>query len=283
MKQEKLLSELYKKYRGGELGRRDLECGIFQYLLDNYERYNVFPGDRDKWEEFLSWAYLRLTRSIDLYREMGSSFDAYIASLVHFASKEYRCREEDHRITEYTCWTAKARESEDMKVYESEEEYSEGPKEIFIPKGVKRQQILFLLLKTYHFVNDDIINRSAPLIGMDSEVICFLIEKVKILRSVNDDEIYNLREKVHGQYYRCLAYQRRMDMTLPGTMYHEKMRGRFERAQKRYTAMKKRFGRMRMTASNRMIANVLGVPKGTVDTGLSTIKKRFGSSTREAA
>jgi DNA-directed RNA polymerase specialized sigma24 family protein len=38
--------------------------------------------------------------------------------------------------------------------------------------------------------------------------------------------------------------------------------------------MKKRLGKMRTAASNRMIAEVLGVPLGTVDSSLYAIKNR---------
>jgi hypothetical protein len=53
------------------------------------------------------------------------------------------------------------------------------------------------------------------------------------------------------------------------------MKDRFERARKRFYKMKKRLGGMRMSASNRMIADVLGIPRGTVDSSLSVIKNRM--------
>jgi len=272
MKHKKPLSELYQMYIDGNLERKNFEGKIFQYLLQNHERYNVFLGNREKWEEFLSWFYPRLSRAIDLYRDTGSSFDAYITSLVHCGSREYRCREEDHRLTEYTCWKARA---EEMELREIEPEYNNRGESITMPKGIKKHHLLFLLLKSYSFVNEEMVDHVARISGMGREVIWFLIDKLRILRSGDDDEIFNLRERVHGQYYRCLAYQKRMESATPGTVYHEKMKGRLERARKKLRKMKKRLCGIRKSATNRMLADVLGIPKGTVDSNLYSIKKHM--------
>ena len=274
MKREKPLSELYRMYTAGKLERKNLDAGVFKYLLENFERYNVFNGNWELWEEFLSWVYPRLSRAIDQYRDIGSSFDSYITCLIHSSSREYRSREEDHRIIEFSCWRARA---EEMEVREAEPEYLASEKELVIPKGVKRKQILLLLLKSYNYVNDEMIEQAARLTGMASAVILFFIEKLKVLRSGYDDEIFSLRERLHSQHYRCLAYHRRMNAAVQGTAYHEKMKGRLERARKRYYALKKRLDNIRKTAPNRMIADVLGIPKGTVDCSMVAIKKRLAS------
>ena len=115
------LSDLHRLYLMMELPKKSLEGMIFQHLLNNFERFRAFKGDWDRWNEFLSWLYPRLSRAIDLYRDTGSSFDAYIGSLVRKAAKEYRCRECEHYLTEYVCWRARA---EEMVLFENEPEYS---------------------------------------------------------------------------------------------------------------------------------------------------------------
>ena len=266
------LMELYHLYSKGDLSKKNFESMIFQYLLDNYDKYGVFNGSRDLWDEFLSWFYPHLDRAIDLYRDLGSSFDAYIASLIYCASKEYRSREAEHYLTECICWQAKA---EDMHLRENEPEYSELRENFSIPKDVKPRQILFLLLKSYYFVTDEYVERTAKVIGMKGETIWKMIEQLKELYSRREAEMMELRERVYCQHYRCLVYQKRMVISQQGTEHYEKMRRRFERAKKRFSTMKKRLGGIKMAASNRMIADVLGIPKGTVDSGLSAIKNRF--------
>jgi len=272
MKNDKYLSDLYEKYTNSNLPRKNFEGMIYQYLLDNFEYFHLFNRDRDIWDDFVSWLYPRIIRAIDLYRDLGSSFDAYITSLVHSAAREYRCREADHKTTEYACWQARA---EEMMVSESEPEYVEHRKPVSIPDDINPRQILFLLLKSYFFVSDEFVKRVAQTIGMDVDEVQTIINDLRKQRSARDFEILELKERLHCQHYRCIAYQKRLISAQKGTEYYERMKFRVERAKKRFYAMKKRLGGMRMSASNRMIAEVLGIPRGTIDSSLSAIKNRL--------
>ena len=279
MKSFKSLSDLYQSYVVRSLPKKDFEGKIFQYLLDNFEHFHVFRGNRERWSDFLSWLYPRIVKAIDLYRDLGSSFDAYINSLVHSAAKEYRCRETDHNLTEYVCWRARA---EEMVLFENEPEYLKSPKDVSLdfclPGEVNSRQVLLLLLKSYFFVSDEYVTKVAETIGMKTATILKMIGELRKRRSEKETQILSLRERLHCQHYRCLAYQKRMTCAQNGTDYYERMKGRFERAKKRYNAMKKRLGGMRMAASNRMIAEVLGVPRGTVDSSLSAVKNRLSAT-----
>ena len=272
---EKTLSALYQQYKNGILSKSDTEGKVFQYLLDNPDRYNQFDKNRDRWNEFLSWLYPRLVRALDSYTDLGLSFDSYISGIVHHTAKEYRSREAERHITEYTCWQARA---EEMKLYENEPEYSEGIRFVSIPDDINPRQILILLLKSYYYATDDMVKQVAKINGMTYEDLRKLIDEIRNRRSDKEAEIQGLRERLHCQHYRYLAYQKRMNYALPGTIYYERMKFRFEKARKRYYAMRRRLGRMRTTASNRMIAELLGLPPGTVDSCLYAIKNRAVSN-----
>jgi hypothetical protein len=269
---EKPLSALYRYYKNGDLPRNDFEGQVFHYLLDNHDRYNQFDGNRDRWDEYISWLYPRIVRATDAYIDLGSSYDSYITSIVYKTAKEYRSREADHYITEYTCWQARA---EEMKLYESEPEYTEGEKDVCIPDDISPRQILILLLKSYYYATEDMVRQVAKINGIKAGDIRAMIDEIRNQRSERDAEIQALKDRLHCQYYRCLAYQKRTHCSLPGTNYHERMKDRFERARKRYYAMKRRLGKMRTAASNRMIAGILGIPLGTVDSSLYAIKNRM--------
>ena len=277
MERDKPLSDLHQLYIAGKLPKKDFEGLIFQYLLDNFERFHLFNGDQDQWNDFIAWLYPRYAKAIDLYRDIGSSFDAYMAGLVNSAAKEYRFREIDRSITEYICWQAR---TEEILLMESEPEYAEDRKVTAIPGDINPRQILFLLLKSYYFVSHEFVEQVATAIGMDVIMVQGMIDELKKRRAEKEANILDLRERIHCQHYRCLAYQKRMRSAQPGTEYREKMRLRFERATKRFYAMKKRLKGMRVSASNRMIADLLGVPRGTVDSSLFAIKNRFFSNNR---
>ena len=269
MNREKPLSDLYHQYITGELPRKDLEGGIYQHLMEHYDKYHIFRGNQDRWDEFLSWLYPRISSAIDRYQEQGSTLDAYINGLVNGASKEYLRLETNHYLTEYACWQARA---EEMMLYENEASYNETADHRPIPLNFKPRQVLFLLLKSYFFANDELVERVAKTNGMKPEELRNIIEELRKKRSNQETEILDLKDRLQCQYYRCLAYQKRMKNAIQGTDSYDIMKDRFERARIRFYSMKKRLEGMRKGASNRMIAEVLKVPKGTIDSGLFAIK-----------
>ena len=59
------------------------------------------------------------------------------------------------------------------------------------------------------------------------------------------------------------------------------LKNRFERARKRYYSMKKRLGGIRAGATNKMIAEIMGIPKGTVDSGIYFLKTRLATAEKK--
>ena len=283
MNNDKPLSNLFQLFAKGNLPRKDFEGRLFQFLLENSGRYHVFGGDRYEWNEFLSWLYPRLARAIDLYRDVESTFDAYIGSVVYSAFREYRCREADHYITESACWQARA---EEMRLLESEPVYStdENPadhKLVPVLENINPRQVLFLLLKSYNYVTDEYVQYVAGAIGIETETIYDLINEIRERRSEQEARILDLRDRLYCQHYRCLAYQKRMRYSQPGTDFYKMLKSRYERARKRYYSMKKRLGGIRAGATNRMVAEVMGIPKGTVDSGIYFLKSRLASAEKK--
>ena len=272
MDTEKQLSNIFKMYKNKEIDKKDLEGEIFRYLIRKPGRYNLFEDDEESWGDFISWVYPRISTAIDKYKETGSSFDSYLTGLLHGTAKEYRAREADHKLTEYVCWQARA---EEMKLFESEPEYKEPLYDNPIVKELNPRQLLFLLLKAYYCATDDMVAHVAKANRVDKDCVRQMIDELRNMRSHRENAIRGLQDRIHLQHYRCLAYQKRMNYSQKGTDYFYVMEGRFRRALIRLNSMKKRLNSMRKAASNRMIAQVLGIPVGTVDSGLSAIKNRL--------
>ena len=273
------LSEMYSEYTLGRMSRKNLEGSIFEYLMDNFERYNWFRGDREKWTDFVSWLYPRLSRAIDYYKETGASFDAYISAIVQWSCKEYRTREAEHYTTEFVCWKARA---EEMMAYSNEAEYADDPDpepEILSPLiDIKPRHILILLLKSYFYVTDDFLNRVVAATGMKKEQLCKMIDKLHQLRVKREERIHQLQERIHSQYYRCLAFEKRLSCTYEGTAKHEKLKSCLERAHQRYGAIRRRLGGIRKDATNQQVADILNIPRGTVDSALHSIRVKLKAS-----
>ena len=263
------LNDLREQYIGGQINRKEFEGHIFEFLLDHYKRFHLFGHDRDAFTDYLCWLYPRLSRAIDAYKEVGASFDAYIGSIVRWSSKEYRSRTTDHYITECACWETRAMEDsftgEYTPAYLADESF----------KPVKKpQQVLILLLKSYSFVSDDFIVRVAPAIGISPDKLALMIDKLHELRKEHEEKLRNLQEKLNCQYYRCAVYRRQLESLPETAARRDTLRGRLERAQARYANIKQRLATINREASNSQIAKVLGIPKGTVDSSLYTLKQK---------
>jgi hypothetical protein len=267
-----------ENYLQGRLRKKELEGLIFQYCLDNGRRFCPSYRNRDEYADYLCWLYPRISRSIDHYRETGASFDAYIRALVRWSAREYRSREADHRVTEHAYWDAR---TADMMVCSDEPVYAERAEPLPAFKPVSNpRQMLVLLLKSYYFISDDFLARAAPAIGVDQERLRRLIDELRTRRLGRDEAIRSLREHIHSQFYRCIAMTARAAAAPVGSAFEEKMRQRLARAEDRLAAMRNRLKSISFGASNRQVAEVLGVPKGTVDSNLHALKLKWGNGNR---
>ncbi|MDR2053468.1 MAG: hypothetical protein LBP80_08645 [Treponema sp.] len=260
----------------GEISKKELEGFIFEYILSNYRNFYLNDWEEDECVDFLCWLYPRLSRAIDNYRYEGASFTAYISALIRLSAREFRTMEKEHRLIERTYWNAAA---EDMFVRNSEPDYlSESvPKKPFRPVTNPRQALI-LLLKSYSFISDDFIARAAPAIGMKKETLMRLVENLKDIRFEQDLEIRSLRERIYGQYFRCKTFEHRRNASPEGTPRHFIMQKRLERAEKRLKNMKKTLRAIKSGASNRQVAGILGVSKGTIDSNIYAVKNRSGEN-----
>ncbi|QQO11119.1 hypothetical protein [Breznakiella homolactica] len=267
------LTEYMNQYTRGFINRKQLEDNIFRFILENARRFNVPRWNQEDYTDYLCWLYPRICRAIENYTDRGSSFDAYIGSLIRWSAREYRSKEADHSALEQAYWNARTM---DMVTLNEEPAYPE----IQIPfKTVPNpRQVLILLLKCYYFVSDDFIERVAPAIKVDKIILKKLIEKLRQIRAVRDGEIMGLRERIFNQYYRCISFEERMKAAPEGSAHRENMRDRLQKGRKRLASMRKRLAGMRTEPSNRQVAEVLGVPKGTVDSNLYALKEKWKHS-----
>jgi DNA-directed RNA polymerase specialized sigma24 family protein len=288
-KEELLLETELQRFRNGEISRKKLEGIIFLHIRKNLRFYSEIK-DKDEAMDFLSWFYPRLKQAIDRYEEKGSSFDFYIKTLSRCSAKEYRRMGEGKRRIEASYWNnaragdfdplLKEREDSPEKALLDKEEKS--PLEALcgkeslddMPLKINPKQVLILLLKNYHALSDSFINRAAGLLSISAEAIHGLVAQMKEIREKQDREIWRLRERLHSQYYRLLSYEYRKAFQSPDSPRYALLQDRITRHRKRLNSMRKRYRGMRKNASNKEIAQVLGLPKGTVDSALSVIRKR---------
>ena len=262
------LNNLLDDYLHGRINRKEMEGRLFMYIKTHPRRFSISLLKNDTRDDFISWLYPRLSRSIDRYTDQGSCFDAYITTLVRLSAKEYWLRKKEHRIIEKTWWDAKALE---MEVMEEEPKYLDIKP---VPKKVSNpRQTLMLLLKSYYFLSDEHLERFAPALGLNKEELFHMVDTLRILRVQREEIINSLKERIHGQFYRCLAFEKRLQAAPHFSAHWFRMKRCLETARKRLVSMRKRLNVMRIEASNEQVAGIMGVKKGTIDSNLFEVRK----------
>jgi hypothetical protein len=274
------LNALYRDYKEGTLSKRDLEGKIFRTILENLQDFHLFDGDEEEGIEYLCWLYPRLSSAVQHYRENGATFSTYIGALIRYSLKEYRTNQVDRYITEYAAWAAHAA---DLEVHspgieylkEEEEEEESEPIPVEVLPLLRSKQVLLLILKSYYFVSDDFVDKIVPFIGVEKEKLMEMLENLRKRRCRRDEEIHQFQERITAQFYRCLAWEKRLKGILPGSIHYERVQERLGQARKRLTKMRERFSSVKLDATHRQIAEVMGVATGTVSSGLAMLKSHW--------
>jgi len=277
--QQNTLNELHSQYTTGKIKREEFEGSIYRHYFNNQEKTCLSHWKRDQYEDYISWFYQRLKRAIDSYRDTGSSFDAFMSKFLLISSKEYRVRITTNSVTEYSAWSARV---PDLYAREEPPYYLHENNEDILSKLINTQngrrdtkRILALILKCYYYVSDDFIDKIASKLEMDGKELRDMVDRVRKIRQKKDDEIYLMKERIYCQYYRCFVYEGRLSLVQENTAAYNKLKLRLDKAKQRLQKMRKRITLVRTDATNKQIAEVIGIKKGTVDASLHKLKEKW--------
>ena len=267
------LNDLYADFTAGLLEKQRLEEAIFRIIQKTPEQLGLPRLFRENRDEYISWLYPRLSRAIDTYRDMGSSFEAYIGTLIRMAAAEYRSRQARSYAAESA---ARITQFPEINVRENEPQYDEGMahSQDTSLKMRKPRQYLILVLKCCCFVSDDFLDKISPRLGMEPEALHAMVRSLRQLRGKRDRIINVLRERANNQFFRCILYEHKLRNIPDDCAAARKLQERLERGRKRLANMRERLARLRSDPSNKQIAEILGLSRGTVDSALHGLKLR---------
>jgi len=273
------INDLYSQYISGEIKREEFEGNLYSYLVNNQEKTCLSHWKNDEYEDYVSWFYPSLQRAIDSYNETGSSFEAFMHKFLLISSKEYHVRITTRSVIEYSAWSARVSEMyahEQPPVYLHEKTESVIQQLIIDKKGRRNtRRILALILKCYHYISDDFLDKISDVIGIDKKELREMVMKIRRMRQKRDDDIYQMKERIYRQYYRCIIYEKRLFLLKENTLLYNKMFLRLEKARQRLEKMRERMAKIRTDASNKQVADVIGIKKGTVDSSLFKLKAKW--------
>jgi hypothetical protein len=116
---------------------------------------------------------------------------------------------------------------------------------------------------------------ASQMTGISLNRLYTYIENIKEKRMSADAELITLKNRTYAQYLRCLAYETKSKcFGLEESQYRE-INEKLKRAQEKLKNMRARVRNKREDATNKEVAEVLGVPKGTVDFCVSSMRCKF--------
>lgn len=280
------LNELYFLFKENSLSRNGLESSVYQYFIDNQDKTTLGRWEKDMYEDFLSWYYPRLCKTIDSYCEKEASFEVFMNVSLKLSAKEYYVNLTTKSFIEYSAWSVKVYDNyarEDAPHYLHEEQEKTLSSFIDKTKKIKNtKQLLILILKCYYYVTDDFIDRAATHIGIDKEKLREMINQLHKKRADKEERIFRMKENIYTQYYRCIVYEKRLACLDENAVTYLKLKNRLEKARKRLEKMRNRVSNMRKNPSNKEIAELLGLSKGTVDSSLFNLKAKWDAYAKKA-
>jgi hypothetical protein len=273
------LTFFYEQYKAGNLSVRNLEASLFKYILESFDdEYGLYFRTKGERIDFLCWFYPTMRRAIERYDEKTSSFDAYIATMLRYAYKSYRYRKKKYTASENNCWEA-ANTNSELTVYDPETAYEDNVVKLSTHYRIDEPKyVLLMLLKSYHYVSEELISKVASAIGMKSEILGAMIDALRCLQFKKIEKQQKLIHSVHCLYYRCLNYERQLSEKNEDWSLYGLISQRLKQSRKRLSNMRKRLRSTHIEATNHDLAKLLGVPKGTIDSRWALIKGKFAGN-----
>ena len=291
------------RYQRTGTGRRELFDRVGAYAY-RFPLWNGRQCDEDDCGEFYLFCRPRLQEAIDRFQDQGRPFEAYLRSVLTWQLSSYY-RTKDRREAAWrlagtpALWDAEAaataagtprtpeQSTPDQGAPEhgaSEQGASEqGASEQGAPAaapdapsglddGATRRRVLFAVLKNCHRLPDTQVSAWAGL--CDRSDLPALIGRARQATAGSQRRWRRLRERSN----RAFATARMIEGQLlaePDAERRQLLKRRLRRVRGTATNAQAEMRVVRLGPSNRQIAQLLGIPKGTVDTGLFWLKRRF--------
>jgi RNA polymerase sigma factor (sigma-70 family) len=282
---------------------RQLSARIYRYPRHR-------PGlDEDDCGEFYIYFYPRLIRTVENFREQGKPFEHYLNAVLRWQLQSYlRRKNRDKRSRALICRPAfwdqpgERRAAEDSpwddvpgKVPPGEKQAKEDPRfpgvhfpdvptaqapfPFMGPGGVMktdsdRRRFLLMLLKNMQFLDARELEMGFSFCGYPADELAAITAKLKERLAGKEARLAFLRTRRNRAFFKLGLLEEELSVT-PEAAEKERLRACLVKTRATLRLAQQRLARTPRCPTNRDLAEVLDLPKGTVDTSLYWLKKRL--------
>jgi hypothetical protein len=247
-------------------------------LAYRFPRQNCFCSEEDCAEFLLSF-YPRIDRILQRYKTRGIRFEAYLQSCFAWHMKTYLSgkilkKRQEKIIYRESCESYSRSRITDWEVHEEDPGPLLAPPRPHTPNAEQLKEtlkIILLTLKCADELTDSFINRIALRLGTHSAFVFHLIEILRTTMRGRTERIKYLKEKRRQCYFR-IRYFMEARQVCRDRFRAAELEKKILRERKRFEAALRSLSATPRGASHSDIARILGIPKGTIDSGFFYIR-----------
>lgn len=157
--------------------------------------------------------------------------------------------------------------------FEQEEFYKTIPPAVFLnPLKTEYRRILFLMLKCACELDDTLILEASIRLGVPYAWLLYLVHRARLIMEPQRLARNQLQEKLNSTWVDLQILEARLMADEKSGKDVKVLFGKLEAVRKRYYRFLERRASMKLLLPNKEIAEILQVPKGSVDSGLYYFK-----------
>lgn len=265
--------------------------GLSEIMDDVAQRVYFFPRRKLGWDddvcgEFYLFFYPRLVRLLDRFRDQGKPFESYLCAVLAWQLRNFaRERKRGERSWNVALriepgeWDLERQGEPSERRQTSPEVLSASGSEIarIIRTSSDQRNLLFLILKCSRTLDEGRAAALADLAGVSKQRLVGLMRDLSHLRETRLERLETFRRRRNGAFSQVRLLETELQGE-PDERRRDEITGRLVKARRRMKSAMARMARVGLAPTNREISKILGIPKGTVDSGLYWLKKKFAEA-----
>jgi hypothetical protein len=277
------LNSLVAYYQNTGLGLAEimkrLSLRIYNYPLGK------FQASEDDCGEFYLFFYPRLLRTLKHFQDRGKPFEWYFNSVLRWHYKVYCSRKRKDQIRWAVARDVLFWELPEPDLPSSAPAMSSDRCQRIIPldrfggsrESTCRKRILFLALKNARHLDDSAVSWISGLTGIEEEHLIAMVGRLRSNLYKRELRLHKLYRRQNKIFMKIFLFQRDLLWEVDPEIKSELA---FSLCELRTTlrSVQRKIRRVRLHPSNREIAELLQVPKGTIDTSLYWLRRQLSEN-----
>ena len=280
----------YKKEKS-VLNKENAVNAMVEYLYLNLSRYRLALHDEDTRSDYITWLYPKISRIVEQFNPEKAGLRTYLNWVVHLTFKSF-CRdlygkearqqvylmEEQTRILSEMADRANSGQWQET-LSDTGLSYPDTLRARNNKNGTssKKQELtsrklLLLACKSGYALDDQLIAKIVHKTGMNEDDLRNQLNFVRQRWMLSLDHVRELREKRYGYYLRAQKSLLEMKNVTSDSTRYAYLEREYAYCIKRVEYLKNQGERLHTAPSNRFLASVLGMCRGTVDATLASVR-----------